>query len=195
MAALHHVNTPLDTNLKKNVLSDYMFIDAKILGADILTVGSVERTMMDSGALHASFIRADVLDRNPFLKTLQKPSQYTVTLGDGENTVSADTTVTINMILPNAQGKEKTILDLTFLVMPKLSCPIIIGLPHIVKKIPSIFISHFVAAMDAAHQAELQRMRLTTLAPQALTPVAPATNNTMPTQVTILNLNQTIYVL
>ena len=189
MASLHHVTAPQDTDLKEAVLSEFMFVDAKIIVEDDLTVDAPERAMMDSGALQASFIRADVLERIPYLKTLEKPSQYTITLGDGENTVSSSTTVTINIILPNAQGKEKRIEQLTFIVMPKLSCPIIIGLPHIVKKIPSIFMSHFVAAMASAHQLELQQQNLQVLDSNT----AGKNKQSYATDITILNLNANGY--
>ena len=85
LAALH--KAPLkggaDTHTARR-LRDFMILPAVISiegSTDVATVQS----MLDSGALDATFIDGTVIKSLPFLSTLRRPCHFSVRLGDGKD--------------------------------------------------------------------------------------------------------------
>ena len=108
MSSLHEIIPPVNTILKKQVLSDYMFVQGKIINGEGLTVAT-EEIMFDTGALQSSFIDQALVDKTEYLKALIQPCKHIVTLGDGkECKVKATHSVTTNLIYQ--MHKEKSIL-------------------------------------------------------------------------------------
>ena len=153
LAALH--KAPLkggaDTHTARR-LRDFMILPAVISiegSTDVATVQS----MLDSGALDATFIDGTVIKSLPFLSTLRRPCHFSVRLGDGKDSTQVDVReyIMLNVECKDHEGMTHVGKGLKCLVMPSLAHPLILGLPDLVKHFPHLFISHLMAAIRAAH--------------------------------------------
>ena len=156
LAALH--KAPLkggaDTHTARR-LRDFMILPAVISiegSTDVATVQS----MLDSGALDATFIDGTVIDSLPFFSTLRRPCHFSVRLGDGKDSTQVDVReyIILNVECKDHEGMTHVGKGLKCLVMPSLAHPLILGLPDLVKHFPHLFISHLMAAIRAAHGSD-----------------------------------------
>ena len=193
LTSLHQIERiPLDCRRRKQALCDYMFLDATVVDAEGVDVATV-RAMQDTGALQCSFIETSLVESNSHLINSRKPCKYVITLGDNEANVHVDNQIITNLTLLDAQGKKHLVKQITLLEMPTLTAPIILGFKDIVKLLPQVFISHLVAAMAQAHQEELERLSLATLAPNQFFKTHDAVprfiSRTATSDIIILNIN------
>ena len=85
-------------------LASFMITTIELVSGDtVLATGSC---MLDTGALQASFIRQDILDRCHHLRALQRPCTIDVLLGDDavSTAVSVTKYVPVTVRIPDAQG-------------------------------------------------------------------------------------------
>ena len=132
-------------------LASFMLTTIELLYDDtLLATGTC---MLDTGALQASFIRQDVLDRSPQLRALQRPCTIDVLLGDDADAtaVSVSRYVPLTICIPDAKGGLHEAHSVWLLVMPTLSVDVIIGLPHLIRNFPQCFASHLMSAIMSTH--------------------------------------------
>ena len=132
-------------------LASFMLTTVELLYDDILLAAGT--CMLDTGALQASYVRQEVLDRSPQLRSLQRPCTIDVLLGDDADAtkVSVSRYVPLTVRIPDAKGGLHEAHSVWLLVMPTLAVDVIIGLPHLVRNFPQCFISHLMSAIMATH--------------------------------------------
>ena len=132
-------------------LASFMLTTVELLHEGVLLFAG--DCMLDTGALQASYIRQEVLDRSPLLQSLQRPCSVQVLLGDDADAskVAVNSYVPITIRIPDSNGKPHEAQSVRLLVMPSLSVDVIIGLPHLVRNFPQCFTSHLMAAIIASH--------------------------------------------
>ena len=135
-----------------HTLAQYMITTAELVVDDV--VFATGSCMLDTGALQASFISQELLDRHPSLYSRQRPCTVDVHLGDdaASTAVSVSTYVPISVRIPDADGSPHTAPVIWLLVMPTLVTDVIIGLPHLIKNFPHCFASHFMKAIMSTHE-------------------------------------------
>jgi hypothetical protein len=132
-------------------LASFILTTVELLHDSVLLFAGT--CMLDTGALQASYIRQEVLDRSPQLRSLQRSCSVQVLLGDDaeETKVTVSSYVPITIRLPDSKGMPHEAHSVWLLVMPTLGVDVIIGLPHLVRNFPQCFTSHLMAAIIASH--------------------------------------------
>ena len=154
MSNTHAEVTPstLQTS-QDHTLAQFMITTAELVSGDtVLATGSC---MLDTGALQASFISKELLDRCPHLHAMQRPCTVDVHLGDdaASTAVSVSRYVPISVCIPDAQGAPHIAHSVWLLVMPTLATDVIVGLPHLIRNFPQCFASHFMQAIMSTYAA------------------------------------------
>ena len=124
--------------------------------ADLLvdnTMITTSSCMFDTGALQASFIRQDIVDSNPLIRSRIRDCNVNVTLGDGTDSSSVPVShyVQLQVRCSDTAGISYTTPPIWLLIIPQLAEDVIIGLPHLVRHLPDCFVSHIMAAISDAH--------------------------------------------
>ena len=115
------------------------------------------KCLTDTGAVTASFTHQEFIAQHPELLSKIKKKSTRVILGDGSNakSINCEEVVELTVEFTDAKGAKHIINKGQFIVMPSLNVDMIIGLPHIVRCIPNLFIQMLVAAInDALSQQE-----------------------------------------
>jgi hypothetical protein len=108
----------------------------------------VDTALWDSGALHASYISQDFLNRNlDVFGPHVRESRSDVRMASGNERVKITQHVDLTVVFPDASGKEHGAL-LRFFVLPESENDILIGLPAIVVHFGSIYLERIRAAVD-----------------------------------------------
>jgi hypothetical protein len=126
-----HAEVSLSTlqTSQDHTLAQFMITTVELVYDDtVLATGSC---MLDTGALQASFVSQELLDRCPHLHAMQRPCTVDVHLGDdaASTAVSVSRYIPISVRIPDAQGAPHTAHSVWLLVMPTLVTNVIIGLP------------------------------------------------------------------
>ena len=132
-------------------LASFMLTTVELLLDGMLLAAGT--CMLDTGALQASYVRREVLDRSPQLRSLQRPCSIDVLLGDDADAtkVSVSSYVPLTIRIPDSKGGLHKAHSVWLLVMPTLGVDVIIGLPHLVRNFPQCFTSHLMSAIMATH--------------------------------------------
>ena len=118
--------------------------------------------MFDSGALTTSNVDIRFLSKHPHLLAKIQPKKTKVILGDGNNAkaVMCDGVIYMDVEFADDAAGVHKIVNGRFIIMPTLNADVIIGLPHIVRSVPNLFIKMLIAAIKAAtEQGEQQAMK------------------------------------
>ena len=135
----------------RSKVGEFMFANI-VLVVDDQEVTPTISALQDTGALQHSYIRQDVLEENPDLfKQIKRAHIMNTKQADGESTLEITHIITVDATIQHYDGKPMTIKGLRLLVAKKLSQCLILGAPDMVRLAPTVFMSHFMAAVTANH--------------------------------------------
>ena len=96
--------------------------------------------LLDSGALHASYVSKKFLvDNHTYLHTFIRPHKSQVTLADKKTLIDIDEILRIPLTLKSVSGREYNV-NIDFMVMDSLGEEAIIGLPVLIGPLLPLFI-------------------------------------------------------
>jgi hypothetical protein len=139
---VHLLKTTTDS--QRRDVAPYMFVRGH---ADLGTYkAKLENVLMDSGALHGSYISNTWFENNRdrINLTCIKAIKGTVVMGDDQTTQQVNTMAVLTVILKDGKGKSVP-FTAAFSVI-EMKHEMIIGLPDLVSSIPTFFVNRFLLA-------------------------------------------------